>query len=159
MTRVTVVIERWTTDEERGALLVALRDEGTKGLVRAMQDLNVGYVQLRNSLGWRIRTAATWQTEEGRKVRVTTDRPMNLQEQYKGTRSKDYPIGIIEFVLPPEDAGEGVLLAATQVQFDDQGRIEVKSLPYNTGPQKLTMVEKVVPKKKKKKKKKKSETE
>ena len=57
--------------------------------------------------------------------------------------------------LSPEGKGEGTLLAATQVRFDDQGRIEVKSLPHNTGAQTLSMVEKVVPKKKKKKKTKK----
>jgi hypothetical protein len=151
--RVSIVIERWTTDEERGGLFAALRDGGTDELVRAMQKMDIGYVQVGQSLGWRLRTAATWQTEEGRMVRVATDRPVYFQEQYRGTRSKDYPIGIIEFMLPPEGKGEGVLLAATKVQFDDQGRIEVKSLPNNTGPQKLTLMEKFVPKKKKKKKK------
>jgi hypothetical protein len=151
--RISIVIERWTTDEERGALLAALRDGGTDELVKAMQELDAGYVQIGQSLGWRLRTAATWQTDEGRKVRVATDRPVYFREQYRGTRSKDYPIGIIEFLLPPEGKGEGALLAATMVQFDDQGRIEVKSLPNNTGPQKLTLIEKFVPKKKKKKKK------
>jgi hypothetical protein len=152
MTSVSITIEGWTTDEERGALLVALRDGGTDGLVRAMQDLDVGYVQVGNSLGWRLRTAASWQTEEGRKVRVATDRPIHIQEHYRGTRSQDYPIGVIEFLLPPTGEGEGAFLAATRVQFNDQGRIEVESLPTNTGPQKLTLVEKVAPKKKKKKK-------
>jgi hypothetical protein len=159
MERISLVVESWTTDEERGALFAAMSDGGIKQLVKAMQDLDVGYLQIGQSLGWRLRTAATWQTEEGRTVRLTTDRPMHFQEQYQGTQSRDYPVGIIEFVLPPEGKGEGVLLAATKVQVDDQGQIEVKSLPYNTGPQKLTLVEKVVPKKKKKKKKKKSEDE
>jgi len=157
MMRLSITIERWTTDEERGALLVALRDGGTDGLVKAMRDLDVGYVQIGSSLGWRLRTAATWQTDEGRKVRVVTDRPIHFQEHYRGTRSADYPIGVVEFILPPTGDGTGALLAATQVKFDDQGRIEVKSLPHNTGAQTLSFVQKEVPKKKKKKKKKETE--
>jgi hypothetical protein len=153
MARVAVVVESWTTDEERGSLLAALEEGGSDGLVKAMQELDVGYVQIGMSLGWRLRTAATWNTVEGRKVRVVTDRPLHFQEQYRGTQSADYPVGVIEFLLPPDGDGEGALLAATKVQFDEQGRIEVTSLPSNIGAQKLTLVQKEVRKKKKKKKK------
>jgi hypothetical protein len=152
MSYVSIVVERWTTEEERKELLIALRDGGSDGLVEAMNDLDVGYVKIADSLGWRLRSAATWQTDEGRMVRVVTDRPIFFQESNRGTRSRDYPIGLIEFILPPDGPGEGALLAATQVRFDDQGRIEVKSLPNNTGPQQLSMVMKQMPKKKKKKK-------
>jgi hypothetical protein len=154
MTPVSITIERWSTEEERKALLAALHDGGTDELVKAMEDLDVGYVQIRDSLGWRLRAASTWQTDKGRMVRVVTDRPLHVQENYRGTRSRDYPIGVIELILPPTGEGEGILLAATQVRFDDQGRIEVKSLPNNIGPQQLSMVQKEVMKQKRKKKKK-----
>jgi hypothetical protein len=155
MEQISITVERWTTDEERNAMFVALRDGGTDVLVKAMQEMDAGYIQIGMSLGWRLRVASTWQTEEGRNVRIATDRPVHIMENYQGTRSRDYPIGLIEFILPPEGKGEGTLLAATQVRFDDQGRIEVKSLPNNTGAQTLSMVQKVMPKKKKTKKKKK----
>jgi hypothetical protein len=82
---------------------------------------------------------------------VATDRPIAFGEVWKGTRSMDYPIGVAEFLLPPEGPGEGSLLAATQVSINEDGRLEVKSLPNNTGAHKLTNME---PKKVKKKKKK-----
>jgi hypothetical protein len=152
--QVRLTIERWTTAEERQALAVALQQGGTDQLVRAMEDLTLGYVQLDQSLRWPIRTAATWRTDKGRAVRVATNRPVMMAESMRGTRSLDYPIGIIEFTLPDQGKGEGTLLAAAQVRFDDQGRIEVTSMPQNTGPQRLSNVKLEVPKPKKDKPKK-----
>jgi hypothetical protein len=54
----------------------------------------------------------------------------------------------------PEGKGEGSLFGAVKVQFDEKGRLEVQSLPTNTGPQKLTEIEREAPKPKKAKKKK-----
>ena len=151
--RLTITVENWTTDEQRKAMFEALRDNGSEGLLKAMKDFDAGYIQISGSLGWTLRTATMFQTEKGRVYRMTTDRPMHFQENYRGTRSSDYPFGIIEFLLPAEGTGEGSLLAAAQVNFDDQGRLEVKSLPHNTGAQKLTLVRQEEMKKKKKKNK------
>jgi hypothetical protein len=70
----------------------------------------------------------------------------------------DYPIGIVEFTFPADGPGEGVLLGAVQVQFDKEGRMELKSLPNNTGPQQLKSVRREEPKKRKKDKKPESES-
>lgn len=151
MARLRATVERWTTDEERKVLATALAEKGTDGLVAAMEEITVGYLQVDQSLRWPIRTAATWTTDKGRMVRFATNRPVFMAESMRGTRSLDYPIGVIEFLLPPEGPGEGALLAATKVQFDASGRIEVTSTPHNTGPQKLTNVRIEVPKPKKEK--------
>jgi hypothetical protein len=148
----SITIERWSTEEERKSLLQALNDNGTEGLLEKMAKMDVGYMQIDNSLGWRLASASTWQTEKGRLVRVVTDRPIAIHESLRGTRSLEYPIGIIEFTLPADGPGEGALLGAAQLQFDKEGRIELKSLPLNTGPQMLKNVRKQKPKKKKKKK-------
>jgi hypothetical protein len=152
--RLRLTVERWTTDEERLTLLKALQDGGTEELVKAMHKLDAGYLQVENNLRWPIRVASRWETDEGRHVRIATNRPIHLGEYGKrGTRTSDYPVGVIEFILPPEGKGEGTLLAATRIEFDEQGRIEVHSLPQNTGPQKVTSVTRETPKKSKKKKK------
>lgn len=156
--RLRFTVERWTTDEERAVLLKALQDGGTEELVRAMHELDVGYLQVENNLRWPIRVASTWETDEGRRVRIATNRPIHFGEYAKrGTRTSDYPVGVIEFTLPPDGKGEGTLLAATRIEFDEQGRIEVHSLPQNTGPQRVVDVTRQQPKKSKKKKKEKEE--
>jgi hypothetical protein len=154
ITRVTITIEKWSSDDDRQALYLALRDDGTDGLVREMNKMDVGYIQIDNSLGYRLRSASTWQTEEGQVIRVATDRPIAFGEVWRGTRSEDYPIGVAEFILPPEGPGEGTILAATQVSISEDGHLEVKSLPNNTGAHRMTNME---PKKIKKKKNKKSD--
>ena len=149
-----ITIERWTTDEERKKLAEVLKSGGPDAFADAMEKMEpAGYIQIDNNLRWPIRSAASWKTEKGRMVRFATDRPINIAETQNSTRSRDYPIGVIQLLLPPEGKGEGALLAATQVQFDAEGRLEVKSLPTNMGPQKVINVQsEIVPPKKSKKK-------
>jgi hypothetical protein len=154
MARLRLTVEHWTTDEERAGLLEALGEGGTEALVKAMRGLDAGYLQVENNLRWPIRVASTWATDEGRLVRIATNRPIYFGEYWRqGTRTSDYPVGVIEFSLPPEGTGEGSLLVATRIDFDKQGRIEVRSLPQNTGPQNLVDVARETPKKSKTKEK------
>ena len=153
MGRFKVRILRWTTDEERVQLKAALTSGGSKALIDAMEKIEpAAYFQVDMELRYPIRVASTWETEKGRMVRLATDRPIGPREAYARTRSMDYPVGIVEFLLPPEGKGEGILLGAVDVGFDDKGQLEVKSLPQSTGTQRVTMVERMEPKKKKKKK-------
>jgi hypothetical protein len=138
--RLRMTVERWTTNEDRKKMIEALKSGGTPGLVSVMEKMNAGYLQVENNLRWPIRTAAIWKDGETYRIRIATNRPIYWGEVHESTRSLDYPFGIIELALPPEGKGEGALNAATQAGFDDQGRIEVKSLPTNTGPQRVTNV-------------------
>jgi hypothetical protein len=139
--RLRMMIDRWSTDEEKKGLLAALKSGGTRGVVAAMDGMQAGFLQIDDNLRWPIRIASTWKTDKGQKVRLATNRPIDYREILKGARTADYPIGIVEFILPAEGRGEGTLFAATQAGFDDQGRIEVRSLPTNTGAQKMANVE------------------
>jgi len=138
--RLRMTVERWTTNEDRKKMIEALKSGGTPALVSVMEKMNAGYLQVENNLRWPIRTAAIWKDGDTYRIRIATNRPIYWGEVHESTRSLDYPFGIIELALPPEGKGEGALNAATQAGFDDQGRIEVKSLPTNTGPQRVTNV-------------------
>ena len=149
--RIEVTIERWSTVEERRGFFETLQSGGQDALLKAMEPVEVGYVRVNSSLGYRLRTAARKDSEKGRTVRVVTDRPISFAENMRAVRSPDYPFGVIEFTVPPDgSAGEGTLIFAAQVGFDDAGNITVKTLPGTTGPQRLMGVEREKPKKKKK---------
>lgn len=151
--RIEVTIERWSTLEERRGFLAALKAGGQDAVLEAMKPVEVGYVQVNNSLGYRLRTAAFADTEKGRTVRVVTDRPISFAENMNAVRSPDYPFGFIEFTLPKDgEAGEGAVIFAAQVEFDEAGNLSVRTLPGTTGPQRLMGVEQQKPKKKKKEK-------
>jgi hypothetical protein len=138
--RLRVTVERWTTNDDRKKMVEALKSGGTDAVVSVMEKMNAGYLQLDNNLRWPVRTAAIWKVGADYKLRFATDRPIYWGEVAQSTRSLDYPIGIIELTLPAEGKGEGTLIAATQAGFDDEGRLEVRSLPTNTGPQRVTNV-------------------
>jgi hypothetical protein len=151
--RIEVTIERWSTLEERRGFLEVLKAGGQTAVLEAMKPVEVGYVQVNSSLGYRLRTAAFADTEKGRTVRVVTDRPIRFTESMNAVRSPDYPFGFIEFTLPKDgEAGEGVVIFAAQVEFDEAGDLSVRTLPGTTGPQRLMGVEQQKSKKKKKSK-------
>ena len=150
-TRVEVVVERWTTPEERERMLTMLKDKGDFGLAEVMREFDIGFARLGNETPWRLRSAAIWAVDGGYKVRVATERPIDFIETWVGTRSQDYPIGVLELFIPDEGEGEGGILAASQVKYNDDGRLEVKALPNSTGPHKITRVREAKPKTPKKK--------
>jgi len=150
-TRMSITIERWTTDAERQGLLQALQEGGTERLVEAMHGLDVGYVQMQKGLGQRVSVASLWQTDEGQLIRVATDRPFTAGPRLGGTRSLEYPIGVMEIRLPSEGAGEGTIYEATKVKFNEQGQIEIQSMQQDTGPRRLLGVQQEKKKQKKEK--------
>lgn len=151
--RIEITIERWSTDEERRGFFDALKRGGQEALLEAMEPADVGYIRVDGSLGYRLRSAARADTEKGRTVRVVTDRPIGFAETMNAVRSPDYPFGAVELTVPPDgEAGEGTLVFAAQIYFDEAGVLNVRTLPGTTGPQRLMGVEQEKPKKKKKKK-------
>lgn len=70
-----------------------------------------------------------------------TNRPILIEESRGGSRSLDYPIGIVEFVMPDGGKpGQGSLLAATRPAFNDEGQLEVTSMPHQTDVQQVSGV-------------------
>ena len=148
-----LTVDRWSTDEERKAYVEAIKAGGSDGLAAAMEKVTVGYIQLDQNLRYPIAYAVKGPTDKGVMIRVATNRPISIKEQNRGFVSKGYPIGVVELLLPPEGPGNGSILGAARVQFNDKGQLEVESLPQNTGPQRVEQVEREVPKPKKEMKK------
>ena len=139
----SIMIERWSTDDEQAALGQALKTGGTRALVARLEKTTVGYLQVDSDLRWPIRMAATWTNGSGRVVSLATNGPIVLPASTGKSLSRSYPIGIIDLTLPPDGRGEGTLVAAMRVVFDDHGRIVPTVAPVGTGVQRLTNVERV----------------
>jgi hypothetical protein len=140
-TRLTMQVDRWTTDDEKRALFNTLKESGSDALLVAMRKNIVGYIWTTSSTRYKLNIASTFQTEKGRTVRLITERPITFAEQMAGTpRSRDYEFGVIEFTLDEKNSGEGVIFPTAKVGVDDKGNLTVESL--GTGPQKLMSVKK-----------------
>ena len=122
---VDIVINNWSTDAQRDALLGILQEQkdvyrANQALLKALQKMpKVGYIRTPERLAWDLRYARENKGEDGgRQIVVATDRPVGFAEARNQPRSMDYPFTIIEMRLNGEDKGEGKLLYGTKLYFD-----------------------------------------
>ena len=124
--RLDIRIERWSTDEERDALLAIVKQQESniasmnQELLAALQRLpRVGHIREPNTLAWDLRFARQTPLDGGgRRIVLGTDRPMPFWEARNRPRSADYPFTVIEMRVDKENRGEGKLLADTRIFID-----------------------------------------
>jgi hypothetical protein len=141
--QIKIVVEQWTSVEERQRLLGVFKQGGSEALMKELRKQKAGYIVPPPFVrwpSWEIDVAALIETPEGKIVRVFTERPIAFAEAYYNTRSNDYEFGIVELKLDKEGKGEGATIPAAKLSLDEQGNIVVESLPYNTGPQRIMAV-------------------
>jgi hypothetical protein len=129
----TLHVDEYSTDQELLKLVALLKEKGQDAVQDALQDMEEkGWIQIGNSLGYHAAVIRTFTTEEGRVIRVFTDRPIMFFESMRGSRSRDYPFGIIELKLDKEGKGQGMLIAAASADFSEEGALEIES--FGTEP-------------------------
>jgi hypothetical protein len=138
-----IVIERWTTDEERESLKDVLIEKGGDHLLAAVQKIKprCGYVRSSTSLGWDIYYAREQPFgDAGRRIVLASDRPMSFWELQNKPRSSDYEFMLVEVHLRKDGKGEGKLAAAAKISYDKERRtVEIEN--YGIEPVRLTEVQ------------------
>jgi len=124
-----IVIEEWTTPEERESLLKAFADGGSKGLYSALskQD-DKGYVKLANTLGYDMRYAWQFEHEGKRHIVLASDRPFGFVELRSASRSTDYNVSLVVLKFDPETGeGEGHAAAGVEISVDKKtGQLKIE---------------------------------
>lgn len=152
---VDIVVERWSTDEEREMLLklVAKTDPNTRqgqdDLLEALQDIKprTGFIRVPGRLGWDLKYARENILPDGtRQIVIATDKPVSFFAARNNTRTMDYPFTLIEMRMGKDAKGEGRILAQTSIGVKD-GRLELEN--YGQEPVRLTTITEQVPKPKK----------
>jgi hypothetical protein len=140
--RVSVVINRWTTDEEKAALMNTLVQKGGDQLRAALQDVRTpaGYIQSEGRVGWRIQYARETTLPDGtRRIVFVTDRPLAFREAARGNRSAQYGFTMGEVRLGADGKGVGSLMPAAKIDFDaPEKTIEIEN--FATWPVRLESV-------------------
>jgi len=136
---VEVIVERWSTDEERRTLVSAFREKGPEGLRAALQKTkSVGRITTPGHRGYDLHYAHQVPLHDGaRRILVGTERPMSFAEESRGTVSSDYPFTIVEMRLNAKGEGEGRLSLATRIA-GDADRVELEN--YDMAPIRLTKI-------------------
>jgi hypothetical protein len=124
-------ITRWSTDDERHALLAIIGEEKnpTQKLLKALQKMKpVGRIRTTNTLGWDLRYAHEAPLDQGgRRIVLATDRPIGFWEARNQGRTMDYPFTLIEIRLGKDDRGEGKILAGTKIHVDDKKHLVLEN--------------------------------
>ena len=151
-TTIQIAIERWSTKEERAALLTTLQEHGHDDFMKALRDQKTtGFMRSRGVLSQanpmpstRLHYAWQYVADGKRHIMLVTDRPITMAEQRANRRSLKYDTTAVkmEFPLMKEGAakppqGTGLLHAALKIKYnDDEKRLEVEQ--WGSEPVRLT---------------------
>jgi hypothetical protein len=120
MVDVNILIQQYSTQDDRKALIDAFKSSGQDGLVRVLEDMKPkGRVRFASGgVGNDVKYIIELPSETGRKLRLVTDRNLAFGELYAGTRSRDYSVGAIDLILTPDGKGSGTVLPACRLTVD-----------------------------------------
>jgi hypothetical protein len=141
--RIEIVIERWSSERERDALIATLKDKGSDALLKQLQKLpRVGYIRRGDgqSIGWDLHFARERKLEDGgRQIVLATDRPISAWEAMNRPRSMDYDFTLADIRFDGDGKGVGKLSVAAKIRVDDKtGAIEIED--FGSEPVRLTDV-------------------
>ena len=144
-----ITINRWTTPDQRAALINTLLESGQEKTVELLRDQEeTGWVRTQGGRGMGGMTRATlhyayqFENEGKRTVVLVTDRTMRFGEVSRSTRSSDYDISaiVMDFTKEGDEVkGQGVFYFAIQFKYDkEKNTLEVEH--YGTDPIRLTNI-------------------
>jgi hypothetical protein len=138
---VEMVVERYSTDEERDQLLKALLEKGPEKLLDTLQRMTrVGYIRTPNSIGYDLKYARKMPLDEGgEQITLATDRYITFWEAANRPRTIDYPFTLIEMRIGPDGEGEGKMSLFTKIMYDKK-KNQIVLENYASQPVLLTKV-------------------
>jgi hypothetical protein len=123
-----VRITRYTTDDEIKQLAQLLKDKGQDALRQALEKLTAGRVVPVGSTGNDIAVARKRQVGKDTLITIVTARNMPFIELWRGGRTKDYPFGFLQLKLNEKGEGDGQIMVAAKIRFDQKkGNYEIES--------------------------------
>jgi hypothetical protein len=121
-----LIVDRITTPDEVNQLNAALQSGGQDALMRALEKMKAGRIEVGTGVGIPANAIMVSQTGEGQtKLTVLYQRNVRFAELRYGTRSTMYPFGYAEvYVGRGED--QGMLIPAARVRLRDGNTWEVE---------------------------------
>jgi hypothetical protein len=138
---VTVIIESYSTPEDQKTLMDAFSRGGHDALVKILSKMkSKGRVAITGTLGYQIAYVRMFPTENGRRIRLITDRPIRFKEAYNNGRSTDYDLSAMEINLNTDPKkSDGGLIVAGKFRVDKNQQISFES--YGSGPWRLVNIQ------------------
>jgi len=136
-TRVEIVIERWSTEEERLKAVGLLAEQGYQQVVAAFQKAPpVGRIRLGQGPSYPL-SFAIMREEDGKKmVTIATDRPIGGFEGMHQNVTMRFAFVVIQMTLGDDLKGDGAITPAAEVKADAT-TMTVTFEGYDTKPYRL----------------------
>jgi hypothetical protein len=140
---VNIYVTGVTSDEEAQGFISVLKEKGPDGLVSALgKAKDLGRIAPTGSVGTGVRFVRIRPTPEGgQHIVMVTDRPISMAELYKGSRSRDYPFGVVVMNVDKSGKGTGTLAPICKIKFNKKGELEVEH--YGQKPFRLANLRRV----------------
>ena len=118
-----MIIERWSTEQERQALVQAFDEKGPNGLLSALRETErLGTLRKSIARSWDLHYAIQVPTADGgRRIIVGTDRYVDFWEANREEKAS-YPFTLIELHLDKEGKGDGRISLATKISRSKDGK-------------------------------------
>jgi hypothetical protein len=128
-----ITIDMYTSPEEIVALVKTLNESGYEPFMKAFRETNKGNFQVTGGRGLNVTIHATNSatTDKGRRVQLFTERQswdVDIHQRMSG----GFLFMVIELDLDAQGRGTGRIYPAAQIQFNSEGKIEMKS--YDSAP-------------------------
>jgi len=139
-THIKLIINEYSTEEDRQILIEAFQKGKNQGLVNALEKMRaVGRIAIEGTLGYDVSYARSISTPTGRKVRFITNRVLRFGEVYYSNPTIDYNLtgGEIDLNDQDQSKGTGVLYPAAKLRLDKENQL---SLDLNMNPWKLSNI-------------------
>jgi hypothetical protein len=124
---IKVIINRFSTEEERQQLIAAFKQGQSPGLVKALSKMDpVGRIAITGTLGYDLAYIRLIRTPTGRRIRFATNRLIRFGEAYANTQSTAFDLTAGEFDLndAEKDKSTGVLFPASRLIINKKGELQ-----------------------------------
>jgi hypothetical protein len=123
-----VYIDAVSPEGQVDELIEILRQKGQDGLVSALEkSKDLGRIAPTGSVGTTMRVVLiNPRPDGGQHIVLATNRPIAFGELYNGTRSRDYPIGILVLNVDGNGKGTGTFAPLCKVKFNKKKELVVE---------------------------------
>jgi hypothetical protein len=125
---VRLIINDYSTMEERQVLVDAFTKGQNQGLVTALQKMRaVGRISLTGTVGYDVSFIRMIPTPTGRKLRFITNRQIRFGEAWTDSQSMSFDLSGGEIDINDSDKSKstGVLFPRAQLIIDKQGQLQI----------------------------------
>jgi hypothetical protein len=114
---VKIVVNRWSTDQERDRLLGVLLEKGPEKFLDALQDTpRVGYIRTPDGIDYDLNFSRRTPGEDGgERIEVVTGRDFRFWDGINQPGAIDYSVAAVELRINRDGQGEGRMSIATKI--------------------------------------------